>query len=135
MSASYQWSDLVRVDVLSAAPTTAFAFYGPASMLVTAGPLAVASSTALSSTALPSISSALTPGQPLGSARGMPAAAQADSGQQGREIFGAVGASRILSCTASVAARGGLVPHALTVKTDGSRGALADIAVSGEVLQ
>jgi len=40
---------------------------------------------------------------------------------------------RALWCADSVAARGGLVPHLLVVKVDGSRGPLGDVAVSGEL--
>jgi nitric-oxide synthase len=39
VAGTYVWSDLVRVDVVGCAPSTRLAFYGPASMRVSAMPL------------------------------------------------------------------------------------------------
>lgn len=38
VSASYVWSDLVRIDVVSGPPSTSLVFYGPATMRVTSAP-------------------------------------------------------------------------------------------------
>lgn len=105
VSATYLWSGLVRVDVADAPPNTALAFYGPASMRVWALP-ALAEGDSLE----------------LGGAE-----------EEGEEEGGR--GDKVLLPTASVEARGGLVPTVLVVQPAGmgadSRAALADIAVSG----
>ncbi|MEW5318490.1 MAG: hypothetical protein WDW38_009708 [Sanguina aurantia] len=104
VSASYVWSDLVRIDVVSGPPSTSLVFYGPATMRVTTAPFGQpASSSSRPSSSAPAVAPPATSSAPV----------------------------RLLSCAVSVAARGGLQPHEVRVKVDGGRGALGDVAVSG----
>lgn len=113
---TYLWSGLARLDVLSAPPSASFVFYGPPALRCAALPL-------------------LKDGQ----------TAEIDFSEDGEEDGGAGGrkADAPLDVRASVEARGGLVPHDLTLRppppiggSGGSGGAfgrapLADVAVSG----
>lgn len=52
VSASYVWSDLVRIDVVSGPPSTSLVFYGPATMRVTSAPFGQVRTGTFSNTAL-----------------------------------------------------------------------------------
>jgi len=145
VSATYVWGGLTRIDIVAAPPSTALAFFSSGNMRVYSMPLLRADQnfelededdgdeedegsrrrTSTSEVA-------------VGGRRG------AGGGSKSVATKAAEVASRgsSLVCTASVAARGGLVPHDLLVKpmmsglggvgVGGKSGALADIAVSGE---
>lgn len=111
VSASYLWSGLVRVDVLSGPPSTSLVFYGPKTMHVAALPL-------------------LAEGQEVE----LDFEESGDSDDSDDEHTSSGSSSkRILLCKESVAARGGLVPHTLRVPVPQipSSQCLADVAVSG----
>jgi nitric-oxide synthase len=133
VSASYLWSSLARVDVVSAPPSASLVFYGPSSTRVLGLPL-------------------LAPGQEVevdwGAAVGgydsdgdeggdaddsvrIPAARDSEQGRPSEP--GGSSGSRFLDGGASVAARGGLVPHSVTIPAPDlpTSSCLADVAVSG----
>jgi hypothetical protein len=122
VAASYLWSGLVRVDVLSGPPSTALAFYGPPALRCAGLPL-------------------LQEGETV-------EVDFAGAGSDGEEEGGGGGSGKgsgggsVLDASTSVAARGGLVPHDLTLRPPPGarpgagagafgRGPLADVAVSG----
>jgi hypothetical protein len=129
-TASYIWSGLVRVDVLSGPPSCSLAFYGPRTMRVYALPL-------------------LAEGQEVDfevededEEEEVDAFLQELLDEQQGEVVdpssssssskkGSKG-STVLFCKESVQARGGLVPHSFVVKSPIPTAAcLADVAVSG----
>jgi nitric-oxide synthase len=123
VSASYLWSGLVRIDILSGPPSTSLVFYGPKSMRVAGLPL-------------------LAEGQEvdLDFEEDLEEGSDADEdGSRGGNgsIGGNCGSSgsrqRVLHCKESVAARGGLVPHVVRVPVPQipTSQCLADVAVSG----
>ncbi|KAI8474444.1 MAG: hypothetical protein J3K34DRAFT_518182 [Monoraphidium minutum] len=114
VGATYLWSGLARVDVLSAPPAAALTFYGPPPLRCAALPL-------------------LRDGE----------SADVDFGGEGEGGEGANAAAAALDARASVEARGGLVPHDFTLRPPApagaaagaagafGRGPIADLAVSG----
>jgi hypothetical protein len=131
VTASYIWSGLVRVDVLSGPPSCSLAFYGPRTMRVYALPL-------------------LEAGQEVDFEL-EDEEAEEDEGevdeflqelqdeQQGEVLNSSSSSSKkgskgssVLFCKDSVQARGGLVPHSFVVKSPIPTAAcLADVAISG----
>ncbi|KAL6757450.1 hypothetical protein V8C86DRAFT_1669624 [Haematococcus lacustris] len=125
VACTYVWSDLVRVDVVGAPPTTTLAFYGPSSLRVAAQPLAkaveqVTMASANQASSPPNISPSASISSIISSSSSSPADAESSSP-----------GAKVLLCGGSVAARGGLVPHTLRIKVDGSRRPLADVCISG----
>ncbi|WIA31824.1 hypothetical protein OEZ86_002691 [Tetradesmus obliquus] len=129
VTASYIWSGLVRVDVLSGPPSCSLAFYGPRSMRVYALPL-------------------LAEGQEVDFEDGEEDQDEAQdeflqelleeqqaedpSSSSSSSSNKASRGSGVLFCKESVQARGGLVPHSFVVKSPIPTAAcLADVAVSG----
>ncbi|GAX85282.1 hypothetical protein CEUSTIGMA_g12700.t1 [Chlamydomonas eustigma] len=139
-SCTYVWSGLVRLDVVAAPATTALAFYGPSCMQVYSMPLLKADQQFVladdedeedggsSSTSSTSNTTASKHNSSHGSVNMDKNISDLLKTKQSRE----------LTCSKSVAARGGLVPHDLLIRTGeggvgvgGKSGAIADIAVSG----
>ena len=118
VSASYLWSGLVRIDVLSGPPSTSLVFYGPKSMRVAGLPL-------------------LAEGQEVEIDFEEDLEEGFDADEDGSSSGSNGGSSgsrqRVLHCKESVAARGGLVPHVVRVPVPQipSSQCLADVAVSG----
>jgi hypothetical protein len=124
VTATYIWSGLVRVDVLSGPPSCSLAFYGPRSMRVYALPL-------------------LEEGQEVDfevddEEEEEDAFLQELLEEQQGEVTSSSSSSKkgkgssVLFCKESVQARGGLVPHSVVVKSPIPTAAcLADVAVSG----
>ena len=133
VSATYVWGGLMRIDVVAAPASTALAFFSSGTMRVYSMPLLRADQ-----------KFELTDEEEAEEAASTSAADRQRKGGQATDAKAAEIASRAseLVCSASVAARGGLVPHDLLVKpmmsglggvgVGGKSGALADIAVSGE---
>lgn len=107
VAASYIWTDLVRIDVVSAPPSTEVVFQGPNTMRVYGLPL-------LESEDAVSIDPNADDEQ-----------GDASSSSSSRKKI------KYLSCAESVQSRGGQVPHSVIIKSQGNRMPLADIAVSG----
>jgi nitric-oxide synthase len=114
VSASYLWSGLVRIDVLTGPPSSSLVFYGPKSMRVAALPL-------------------LAEGQDVELDFDDSADSDAASDVDSSSTSSSSSSKRVLLCQESVAARGGLVPHILYVPVPqiASSQCLADVAVSG----
>lgn len=119
VSASYVWSGLVRMDVITGPPSTFLAFHGPSTMRVFGVPL-------------------LNEGQEVDfdwdDADGA-AAVDNDGDDEEQQQHGDRNgsSSRFLVGKESVAARGGLVPHTVRIPVPGipTTSCLADVAVSG----
>lgn len=113
VSATYLWSGLVRVDVLSGPPSTSLVFCGPKTLRVAALPL-------------------LAEGQEVDLEWGNEDGAGSDSDDE-HSPSSSSSSPRVLLCKESVAARGGLVPTIVRVPVPAipSSGCLADVAVSG----
>ena len=125
VSATYVWGGLVRIDVVAAPSSTALAFMGSGNMRVYSMPLLKADQQFVLAGEEDEEE-----GEEAASGAGRGAASASSSGGRGGELV----------CSASVAARGGLVPHDLLIKpmtegggvgVGGRSGALADIAISG----
>jgi hypothetical protein len=120
VSASYLWSGLARVDVLSGPPSTSLVFYGPKTLRVAALPL-------------------LAERQEVDLEWGDDEDEGADSDDEhsssssSSSSSSGSGSKRVLLCKESVAARGGLVPTMLRVPVPAipSSTCLADVAISG----
>jgi hypothetical protein len=120
VSASYLWSGLARVDVLSGPLSTSLVFYGPKALRVAALPL-------------------LAEGQEVDlewndDDDGTDSDDEHTTSSSSSSGGGGSGSSRrVLLCKESVAARGGLVPTTLRVPVPSipSSACLADVAISG----
>jgi nitric-oxide synthase len=130
VTASYIWSGLVRVDVLSGPPSCSLAFYGPRSMRVYALPLLAAGQEVDfkddcedEEEEYDEFLQELLEEQQQGED---PSSSSSSSTQKASK------GSSVLFCKESVEARGGLVPHSFVVKSPIPTAAcLADVAVSG----
>ena len=129
VSATYVWGGLMRLDVVAAPPSTAVAFFGSGSMKVYSMPLLKADQSFL----LADGDDAEEEEGESGGSASSPSPSQPPSRTDRNSE---------LVCSASVAARGGLVPHDLRVRpmasgglggvgVGGRSGALADVAISG----
>ncbi|GIL77961.1 hypothetical protein Vretimale_6458 [Volvox reticuliferus] len=106
--ATYMWSDLVRIDVLSGPPSTALVFYGPSTMRAVGLPY-------------------------IPSDRKLQVDYIGDS-NSGSSNSSSSSSNNVLVCTDSVAMRGGLQPKEMLVRANGAAGStapLSDVAVSG----
>eukprot|EP00879_Flechtneria_rotunda_P017821 GHRR01018680.1.p1 GENE.GHRR01018680.1~~GHRR01018680.1.p1 ORF type:complete len:565 (+),score=194.15 GHRR01018680.1:1522-3216(+) len=123
VSATYIWSGLVRVDIVSGPPSSCIVFYGPPTLRVYGLPLLEDGQEFHISVADDDHSSADEQPQPTSDQR---AAAGSKTSRTSSS------SSRVLLCKDSVKARGGLVPHTLVVKSPiPTSNCLADVAVSG----
>lgn len=129
VSATYLWSGLVRVDVMSGPASCLLVFYGPKTMRVYGLPLLQEGQEVEIDLAEDSQADGGDSGSGSDADDEQPSTTSSSSST---EHGGSSSRTGVLFCTESVAARGGLVPHSLVVKSPiPTSSCLADIAVSG----
>jgi hypothetical protein len=131
VSATYLWSGLARVDVVEGPPSTAVVFYSPATMRVYGLPLLEEGQSV--DFDLEEASDESDDDSPTSSSRsGEEDSDAATSASSSSSSSSSRSGPKVLTASASVKARGGLVPHDLVVKAPlPTRACLADIAISG----
>ncbi|KAF8070981.1 nitric oxide synthase [Scenedesmus sp. PABB004] len=135
VSASYVWSGLARVDVLSGPPSTQLVFYGPRTLRVYAAPL-LAEGEAFELDAEDDEGEEGEEGEEEEGEQAQDGEGDGeggdDAGAGGAGARARRGGRRLLLARESVAARGGLVPHSVVVRPPlPTAECLADVAVSG----
>ncbi|KAF6256744.1 hypothetical protein COO60DRAFT_85689 [Scenedesmus sp. NREL 46B-D3] len=146
VTASYIWSGLVRVDVLSGPPSCSLAFHGPRSMRVYGLPLLAEGQEVDfedeqeeeedDGEVDEALQERVEGWQGAASSSSSSSSSSSEGGDAGADGSGSKKkpgrGSSVLFCKDSVQARGGLVPHSFVVKSPMPTAAcLADVAVSG----